>query len=331
MSKTIFNIVSQKGGCGKTTVALLIAKICKYLGKSSLILDLDFTGTSMKDIFADTSNDKFNVFDSPSSSSGTKLEELLTPGPFDISHKAWTEKITESILPIPDSDLSVRIDCIPSNTGPKSYRKVSPFLEIEAESGFLAKKSRQLILHLWNKYGVFILDNGPGITGLSQGLMEPSFENAFQEKDLKFINLHLTACDRQDIIQTFKSYFDYYLQLRKEILRGTGKDEISVPKDRETLINWVKRNIIIMNKISDPSEYKDRFVQQLKSKFDPDTFISFPEPLTILDSSKASVRFEESWPGLKDFGPAFESAKPSPDSAANFFDFVRANVMELIK
>lgn len=299
--KVVFNIVSQKGGCGKTAISLLIAKSCILLGKPCLLLDVDFTGTSLSDLLGIPHDDE-----------RLTLERILADGPFDEwpDSAAWLERLTKSALPIPldaptavaPVDAASQADCIPSLTGPESWAKVEPFLAIEVESRYLADRTADLILTLRDTYDVFVLDNAPGISGLSKGYRDPRFRERLKSafgsapSRFRFVNLYLTACDRQDYEQTIKSYYDFYVKYKGSI---NG--------------NWFRDNIIVANKyrqktgLSFSRSYGERNPDMKKVV---DFMIDEKVPFWFLEddpSIRDAYRMENGWPGLGGFAASAKS------------------------
>lgn len=340
----IFNVLSQKGGCGKTAVSLLITKLCGDLARNCLILDVDFTGTSLFDLLESKRNEKATENEKDSRPKWY-LEDLITSGPFDEipNSAALGLVLRQAIRPIPaaagGSVGSIRLDYIPSMSGPISYRKIAPFLAIEEESRFLVEQVRRLVLALRESYKVFVVDNAPGIGGLSRGIMLEEFMRGFATTvgldtpaEFHRINLHVTGGDRQDAKQTFDSYFNYFTHKRSRILEGTGRNTLLQDKkhrEQDCMIEWLRDHVIVMNRVDPTSKAKDAYIDEhhinrIIVENDNDFLKSQrpllePKVLDRLDSVEEAFHFGGNWPGLNQtFAPVQFSTTTSTGKLADY-------------
>lgn len=140
--RTVFSIVNQKGGVGKTTTAVNLATALSITGKSCLVIDLDPQGNASTG-FAITS-------------------EQRTPGSYEVLlNKA---NIVDAIRPTEVSGLGI----IPSRVALANAEQELPS---EEDSAFMLKKAIQ---SLPDRYNAIIIDCPPGLGFLTTNALTAS-------------------------------------------------------------------------------------------------------------------------------------------------------------
>jgi hypothetical protein len=164
-NQKIYSIHSQKGGVGKTSVAIAIAGWESILNKKKvLIIDADLTGTSITDIF------KFNK----ENSKKLFINELLLSDPqefvkyTDLSKNNPIKKFCHQI--IDEEELSIEnLFFMPSSPEFDDIKQIISLISQEDYLHFFKIRIEDIIAKCFReKFDVIIIDSSPGIFGLSQ-------------------------------------------------------------------------------------------------------------------------------------------------------------------
>ncbi len=166
---TLVNVISRKGGTGKTTLGLLLAT---HLGgdtsqaRHSVMLDLDISGTQLIEGLLDLLGDEEPGEEGP--------KDGLTAFLFD---PPWThdcDRLTASLLPLPALG---RVSIAVSQTRREEIWKYLPVLEWEHDTRHLCHRFEEWLFRLmwdppWDgaKHITVFFDNGPGEIGLASAL-----------------------------------------------------------------------------------------------------------------------------------------------------------------
>lgn len=152
----IISLHSQKGGTGKTSIALGLAVESARRQKKPLLIDLDFSGTSLRDIIQLKQGEKVSTIE----------DYFLDPrknNPEDyISHAEVVDQRTNTKIDIP-----VMLD------DSSHVYKMMSFVYKENHSAYLEARLEGLIetLAKGNQIQTIILDNSPGAWGLSNAIL----------------------------------------------------------------------------------------------------------------------------------------------------------------
>ncbi len=204
----IINIVSIKGGVGKSVIALAIANCLarEYPGiERVLYLDTDFSGTCTRDGI----NEKdFHAKWRKNNQEYLFLEELI--GRIGTAYlKENPDKFFEQF---PDMEDPNRLWLAFSSKNYAAIRKLSYFLDIEQYTDLILRRLLDLcgnVLQKVKENAVVIMDNGPGIYGLAMSLLnyhedlEKFVKNrniALLGQDIVVTHLFIVSPDRQDIV-----------------------------------------------------------------------------------------------------------------------------------
>jgi hypothetical protein len=214
----LINVVSIKGGVGKSVVSLgLAAWIARTQDKIDrvLYLDTDFSGTCTRAGFSE------GVFDSSFCRDGEYhyIEDLIRSvgtEQFYKHPKTLFERFSRDQHGKEERKqekaLQEKLWLAFSAKDHRAARDLAVFLEIERQVGLILHRLLSLVKHALSpndKNSVVIVDNGPGIYGLAQSLLEPSpgkdlksfvkDRGIFGENDeLTTTHLFVTTPDRQD-------------------------------------------------------------------------------------------------------------------------------------
>ena len=182
----IYTIHSQKGGAGKTSIAIAIAGLSCILHKQkTLIIDCDLTGTSIIDLFYDV--DKNNKAKEKVRYFNNLL--LATPLVFENMSKNNIEK--EYFHRISDyNDLYY----IPSSPILQDIREIAGLISQENELHYFQSRMEDILrLFVSREIKTIIIDCPPGLFGLSSAMLQISTQDEF---DIR--HLLITSSDRSD-------------------------------------------------------------------------------------------------------------------------------------
>ena len=163
----IYTLHSQKGGVGKTSIAIAIAGLAAiHNDKKTLIIDADFTGTSFLDIPDMIKDDKKGYFNDFILAKPSEFERY-TP----ITSGKINEKIKESknkfCWNVPDGD--GKIFCMPGSVLAKDMQKIIPLISQEDHLRFFRHRLEDiLVTATMAGFEVIIIDHSPGLLGLSK-------------------------------------------------------------------------------------------------------------------------------------------------------------------
>lgn len=221
-----FNFINSiKGGCGKTTFSIFLAKYLRTVGQDCLILDMDFQGTAMEILF--------NGEVKKDSCSYKYLNDAVREGK-EVGAYIAGNHITKDIC----------IDTVFADSGVKAKEKLrvssktgySPVIQYNVFKGGLQKFLKKF---KDTEYMHFILDMPPNADGFSRTALECVMENKYgvrEKKDL--VNLFfVSGIELGQVEQTIEEvnellinkdvYFDnLFIVLNDNIIRKEIKKDI---------------------------------------------------------------------------------------------------------
>jgi hypothetical protein len=152
----IVSLHSQKGGTGKTSLALGLAVEAMRIGKKPLLMDLDFSGTSLRDIVHLKQGEKINTIE----------DYFLDPRNNSINDYISLAEITD-LRTSSKIDISVMLD------DSADLKRMMTFVYKENHSTYLESRLEGIIdtLAKAKQIGVIIVDNSPGAWGLSNSVL----------------------------------------------------------------------------------------------------------------------------------------------------------------
>ena len=180
----LYSIHSQKGGVGKTSISLVLAGISSILlKKKTIILDLDMTGSSLVNVP--------NVLKASDHFPGFFMNDFLLSEPTD--HYSDTNifepsKLSQSRLSKAILELAgvSGLSYISSNPDINEVKKIVPLMAQEDRLGFFRYRIENIIAAVaCLGFEVVILDNSPGLFGISNSLLSMIKEQESQESRLR--------------------------------------------------------------------------------------------------------------------------------------------------
>lgn len=189
----IYTIHSQKGGVGKTSVALAIAGISGAIGKKTLLIDADMTGASIADLpgMECEQGNKAKWFNDLILKKPNKFAMITSIIP--------TSRINE------DMKLEAKfcqkttnyesISFIPSSAKPEAVETVVPFIAQEDHLHFFRHRIEDIIAAaICAGFEMIIIDHSPGLFGFSKTSLEMSLEwSLFQDSTTNRLRYLLNA------------------------------------------------------------------------------------------------------------------------------------------
>jgi len=200
----IYTIHSQKGGVGKTSIALAKAGWAGLEeSKKTLIVDGDMTGTSLIDIFKkDKSNPRY-------------LNDLLLSDPMVFKQYKKEPLKVETDFCIPD-DEHKNIFFLPSSSILEDTKVIVSLISQEDRLHFFQSRMQDILeLLVQNKYETLIIDTPPGLYGLSKAMWEMTL-NETEKYKYKKQTIFVTSSDSSDYSALFPTLSKIYLDINKE-------------------------------------------------------------------------------------------------------------------
>jgi len=171
----IYTIHSQKGGVGKTSIALALAGISGARGKKTLIIDADMTGASIADVPGmecelENTSKRFNqlILARPD-----EFMQLTANGraPRDNEDTMLMRQFCQKI----SGHESVYF--IPSSAGPVDVETIVPLISQEDHLHFFRHRIEDtLAAAIRSGFQMIILDHSPGLFGFSKTALQMSLE-----------------------------------------------------------------------------------------------------------------------------------------------------------
>lgn len=168
----IYTIHSQKGGVGKTSIALALAGMTGALGKKTLIIDGDMTGASIADVPGMTCERANNFNDLI----------LAKPNEFCELTKMWPvpkgNKCAELETKFCQKKLAHKtVYFIPSSARAEDVEKIVPLISQEDHLHFFRHRIEDILAAaIRSGFETIILDHSPGMFGFSKTSLQMCLE-----------------------------------------------------------------------------------------------------------------------------------------------------------
>ena len=231
----IYTIHSQKGGVGKTSLAVAIAGWSSLEHKQkTLIIDCDLTGTSLIDLFW--------KYDTKQQNDGEiyYLNRLLLASPKTFSGYEEGDMESTFYLTVPNcKDLYY----IPSSPVLEDIRSIVALISQENMLHFFQSRMADMLrLVVKSEIETIIIDNPPGLFGLSRAMinLEISSEDNWEKKALFMVTSD--RIDYRAMLASFSQYWEEKKQANKAKIGVGGFDfllnKVSGKKFREPVFAW---------------------------------------------------------------------------------------------
>lgn len=192
LSPKYISVESRKGGVGKTTIALNMAKTLLNKGYAVLFLDCDITGTSVTK--ATTESEYWKEYVNIVKSSTDKFLNLLTAISADIDCSELKDKFSSDKINVIGSELyeDSQLVCDPR------------ILMDELHACWLMKQLQEISTCFYEHFSkdyipsVVIIDNSPGYVGLGRAIDEWLTDTCSSNNHF----LLVSSLDNQDVIST---------------------------------------------------------------------------------------------------------------------------------
>jgi cellulose biosynthesis protein BcsQ len=172
----IYTIHSQKGGVGKTSIALALAGMTGALGKKTLIIDGDMTGASIADVPGITCN-----------RAGDYNELILaTPNEFCAVAEVWPPRKRNESTELETRFCQEQTDhkgvyVIPSSARAEDVERIVPLISQEDHLHFFRYRTEDiLVAAIRSGFETIILDHSPGMFGFSKTNLQMCLEWALK-------------------------------------------------------------------------------------------------------------------------------------------------------
>jgi len=168
----VYTLHSQKGGVGKTSIAIAIASLeAIYHKKKTVIIDADMTGSSLEDVFSINSEEH------------TYLNDLILASPVDFekytSLLLEKQSFSQDQTAAPERLSSFRqiinqdLYYMPGSPILKEIKRVVPLISQEDYLHFFRRRLEDIIVATFaEKFDVIVVDHSPGLFGLSYASLD---------------------------------------------------------------------------------------------------------------------------------------------------------------
>lgn len=177
----LYTLHSQKGGVGKTSIALAVAGLENILrNKKVVVIDADMTGASLIDIFPENENKNIKYFN-----------DLLLAEPHEFADYTQIYSNPDQTILKEDKNVlqpflqqeqidNLSVDYIPASPILKDILKVVPLISQEDHLHFFRHRLEDIIATLWKYFEVIIIDNPPGLYGISKASLDMVIDEAIR-------------------------------------------------------------------------------------------------------------------------------------------------------
>jgi len=174
----VISIHSHKGGAGKTTLALMIAKAQAMSGQKVCAVDLDFIGSGFEHLLDVPRPDKFledYLTKAPGSPKLPKLEEMIT---------SYSDEETGAFK----VDLVFNLAGSMLNNKEPERRKLLALIGLEPDQNIAVRAVMLFLSGLKEAgYDTVLLDCHPGLAYLSRSLLHYGKKDGFEENAFIFV------------------------------------------------------------------------------------------------------------------------------------------------
>lgn len=239
----IYTIHSQKGGVGKSSIALALAGLEGIIeNKRVLLMDSDFTGTSFVDLPDWTSkNSKIRY-----------SNEFLFCSPQDfITFKKQSFK--DFLLPVPQEE---NIQYCSASPYWEDISLISDLISQEEYLGFFSFRLTDVLEKLFNKYDVIIFDNPPGLYGLSYSVYK--LVMGLEERQEVTILKHSIFVTTGDSVD-YKALLPSMNWLSQNIVNQHGNKDFDFFENADLILNKA-------DKYLDPPRWMKIVTEELKGE-----------------------------------------------------------------
>lgn len=190
----IFTIHSQKGGVGKTSIALALAGITGARGKKTLIIDGDMTGASIADVPGMTCD---------GTSDFNKLI-LAIPNEFCAVTKTWPARKKNTRSELEKRFCKEQTDhkgvyVIPSSARAEDVERIVPLFSQEDHLHFFRNRIEDILaVAIQSGFDVIIMDHSPGMFGFSKANLQMCLEWALKQDKNDHRLGHLLKADSRE-------------------------------------------------------------------------------------------------------------------------------------
>jgi hypothetical protein len=175
----VYTIHSQKGGVGKTSVALALAGISGAIGKKTLLIDADMTGASIADIQGmECEIGKHECFNKLILAKPNEFRQVtaIWPSPKDKKPTSLENRFCQKMAGY-DS-----IYFIPSSVKAEDIESMVPLISQEDHLHFFRHRIEDIIATAIRAgFEIIILDHSPGLFGFSKTSLKMSLEWSIQQ------------------------------------------------------------------------------------------------------------------------------------------------------
>ena len=179
----IFSIHSQKGGVGKTSVALAIAGLAAYQGVKSLIIDADMTGASIGDI-SDLANNRrgqpIHFINDLILAKPSNFELWTSPMPPKMDNERsifFEEKFCQKAIN------HGNLYYIPSDIRYREVMHIVPLISQEDHLNFFRHRIEDIIITAFCAgFRAIVIDHSPGLFGFSKATFQMGMDTRPEDK-----------------------------------------------------------------------------------------------------------------------------------------------------
>lgn len=306
-SPCLYCIHSQKGGVGKTAIAIAIAGFATlFQGKKTLLIDADLTGTSHLDILGWLDNDKnygettdkLHYFNELILANPKKFEEYT---PIFSDEKERGRGISrfyqKACLP---NDCTITY--MPSSPCFEDIQKVVPLISQEDHLEFFQHRLEDIIVTaIMDGFKAIIVDHPPGLFGISKASLNMVFKQAANRThSKKGRNEHKTRLDKKlkaatdnyeegikvkALLVTTPDQNDYMALVPSFawLLENYKKDSEELDKFLKNLLDFGEIDLLVNKGAKHPIDVMSDIENSLK--------INFPDSRREIDKDKKVLDF----------------------------------------